>query len=255
MGERYILGKHAPKHDYRTLKFENYLTYNLPAPLMHCGWLERMKFWPMDLNDQIGCCVVAAVAHLIQLWTTYTLSSPLIIPDTIVEKVYSDITGYDPKTGKNDDGMAMLDILRFWSKPKNDLGDVCSAYMQATPQKHDEIKQAIRFFGGSLLGLNLPEDCQTDIGKGRTWHVKSGKGSAPGSWGGHCVPVVSYDPTGLICVTWGNIQKLTWQFLDKYCDEAWVVLSRDWINLTKNIAPNGFNWIQLQSDLQAIPHL
>ena len=52
---------------------------------------------------------------------------------------------------------------------------------------------------------------------------------APGSWGGHAVDVVGYDDAGLTVVTWGALQRLTWAFWDRYCDEGWCIVSTDFL--------------------------
>jgi hypothetical protein len=70
---------------------------------------------------------------------------------------------------------------------------------------------------------------------------------APGSWGGHAVPIVAYDARGLICITWGELMRMTWQFWNAYCDEAYGLLSPDWIAAGK--APAGFDWQQLVADM------
>src|SRR5438093_1137652 len=61
--------------------------------------------------------------------------------------------------------------------------------------------------------------------------------SKPGSWGGHAVDVVGFDASGLTVVTWGRLQAMTWSFWDRYCDESYAVLSRDF--LSHGRAPNG----------------
>ena len=44
------------------------------------------------------------------------------------------------------------------------------------------------------------------------------------------MPVVAYDVRGLTVITWAEAKRMTWTFLDAYCDEAYAVLSADWIN-------------------------
>ena len=73
---------------------------------------------------------------------------------------------------------------------------------------------------------------------------------APGSWGGHAVDVVGYDEGGLTVVTWGALQRLTWAFWDRYCDEAWCVLSPDF--LTEGRSPQGFDVDALRHDLELV---
>ena len=56
---------------------------------------------------------------------------------------------------------------------------------------------------------------------------------------GHYVPIIGYDANYLYVVTWGQIQKMTWAFYDKYNDEAWVMLSQEMFNSGKS--PEGFD--------------
>jgi len=43
--------------------------------------------------------------------------------------------------------------------------------------------------------------------------------------------------------------RATWQFIDTYCDEAYAVLSQDWINNVTKLSPSDFNLAALQTDL------
>ena len=79
--------------------------------------------------------------------------------------------------------------------------------------------------------------------------------NAPGSWGGHCVPIMQYNASasnrkGYEVISWGEVIDMTPLFMTTYGDEAYVVLSQDWIASGK--APNGFNLAQLMADLQSI---
>ena len=74
---------------------------------------------------------------------------------------------------------------------------------------------------------------------------------APGSWGGHAIPIVDYDQDGATCITWGALKKMSWNWLDVYCDEAYGLLSRDWLHASGN-APPGFDFDTLSKDMQFI---
>ena len=74
---------------------------------------------------------------------------------------------------------------------------------------------------------------------------------APGSWEKHTVPAVSYDTKGLRVVTWGALQRMTWDFWEAYVDEAYAILSKDWIEDSGH-APSGIDWESLKSDLQKV---
>jgi hypothetical protein len=45
---------------------------------------------------------------------------------------------------------------------------------------------------------------------------------------------------------------MSWQFYDAYMDEAFAVLSGDWINTKVGTSPSGFNMAALQKDLAAV---
>jgi len=72
---------------------------------------------------------------------------------------------------------------------------------------------------------------------------------APGSWGGHAVPVVAYDARTLTVITWGQRLSMTWGFFETYCDEAYAILDGDW--LKNNECPAGFDLATLEADLGA----
>jgi hypothetical protein len=113
------------------------------------------------------------------------------------------------------------------------------------------MRAAIDLFGAVYLGLDMPIDAQNQP---TLWDALSdypnGNG-APGSWGGHAVPLVGYDPNELKLVTWGQEIAETYKFSACYCTEAYAILSTDWANGTLN-APSGFNFTQLQADLAAL---
>src|SRR5215831_18235168 len=83
-------GKHPPKNDYRTLRFRDYVTPALPPPPASYDVLAAVfkqlnisdptKLFPIDGNDTLGDCTIAAVAHAI---TTY---SGLVGKETIMQK-------------------------------------------------------------------------------------------------------------------------------------------------------------------------
>jgi hypothetical protein len=73
----------------------------------------------------------------------------------------------------------------------------------------------------------------------------------PGSWGGHAVYLVAYDQNTLTCITWGQLKKMTWAWFDKYCSEAYALVSKDWVKAS-GLAPSGFDLVTLEEDLKAV---
>jgi hypothetical protein len=239
------LGKQAPKEDSRTLMLGDYLTSALPPAPAKAGW-EDVKSWGMMLNDSIGDCTCAGAGHMIEAWRASS-GSPVVIPDAEVLSAYEFVSGYDPKTGDNDNGAVCLDVLNAWRKGTIFSDHTISAYAKVEPSNHDQIKDAVWLFGGCYIGVALPICVQ---GK-KSWtmpHNPHAASSQPGSWGGHCVDIVAYDSRGTWVVSWGELIRVSWPFLATYCDEAYAVLSHDWIG-GKGQAPDGFDLAQLQADL------
>lgn len=243
------LGKLRARHDPRTLLLADYLDAEaLPPPPSHVRWTKNVKSWPMMRNDTVGDCTCAAAGHMIQQWTAFS-GTEVVPSDEDVIAAYSAITGYDPVTGANDDGAVELDVLNHWRR-HGVAGHRIMAYAAVEPGNLDHVKDSIELFGNCYIGLGLPRSAQHQ----RVWSLPPGgarNDGEPWSWGGHAVPVVGYDARGLVCVTWGTLKRMTWGFWNAYCDEAYCVLSRDWLK-PNGEAPSGFDLETLQSDLRAL---
>jgi hypothetical protein len=100
----------------------------------------------------------------------------------------------------------------------------------------------------------------TGVNGNPVWNLYQG-GSTQGdgqpySWGGHCVPIVGYgfdqdNNTGSEVVSWGQIFDMTWGFFSVYCDEAYAIITQDWIEANGQ-SPSGFDIAALQADLAAL---
>jgi hypothetical protein len=248
------LGKHSPRHDPRTLLFAAYVTAALPAPPPSLDLTTKMKVpWGMMDNAQIGDCTCAAAGHLLMEWTANAQSKIFMPSDAQIVAAYSAITGYNPKTGANDNGAQEIDVLNYW-RQTGIAGHKIQASVALEPSNHTHIMDGTWTFGGCYIGLALPKTAQAQTQNHQPWSVTSlgtkGDG-APGSWGGHAVPVVAYDSRSLTVVTWGALQTMTWGFWAAYCDEAYAILSPDFLKPKggQPVTPNGFNLAQLQEDL------
>lgn len=244
------LGKLPPRHDPRTLQLSKYLDVSkLPPPPPAVDYAAAIDDWPMMKNDTVGDCTCATAGHMIEQWTTYA-QKPFTPDDGAIIGAYSAITGYDPVTGLNDNGAVILDVLNYWRR-RGIARHQILAYVGLEPGNHIELKDAVAIFGSCYLGLALPISAQHQA----VWAVPPGGRigtGAPGSWGGHAVPVVAYDIRGLTVVTWGELKRMTWTFLDAYCDEAYAVLSNDWINTMTKVAVNHLNLAALREDLRQL---
>lgn len=242
------LGKHPARRDDRTLQMASYLRVEeLPKIPTEYSWAGKVSKWPMMKNDTVGDCTCAAAGHLIEEWTA-DVGATFVPTDDQIIAAYSAITGYDPKTGANDNGANELDVLNYWRK--TGIADrKIQAYVALEPRNRNHVLAAVYLFGGCYIGVQLPLSAQ----KQRVWAVPpegpTGRG-APNSWGGHAVPVVAYDDHGLTVVTWGALKRMTWSFWETYCDEAYAILSPDFLKAEKS--PLGFDVVALEEDLKQV---
>jgi len=244
------LGKQPVRHDPRTLLMASYVTPALPTPPASVDLTSKVPSWGMMDNDQIGDCTCAAAGHLIMEWTANAKPKMFTPSDKQIVASYSAITGYNPASGANDNGAVELDVLNYW-RQSGIAGHKISAYVALEPSNHMHIMDSVYIFGGCYIGLRLPISAQAQIQNHQPWSVPpqgpTGDGQ-PGSWGGHAVPVMAYDARGLTVVTWGALQLMTWMFWAAYCEEAYAILSPDYLTGQMQ-TPAGFNLQQLQADL------
>ncbi len=245
------LGKGVARHDPRTLLLASYVTPSLPAPPATFDLTTKVKApWGMMDNDQLGDCTCAAAGHLIMEWTANAGKKILVPTDKQIVAAYSAITGYNPTTGANDNGAVEIDVLNYW-RQTGIAGHKIGAYMALEPSNHNHVMDSVFIFEGCYIGVQLPISAQAQTQNHQPWSVPPGGTTGdgkPGSWGGHAIPVVAYDSRGVTVVTWGALQTMTWTFWEAYCDEAYAILSPDYLN-DKQEAPQGFSMKQLQADL------
>lgn len=241
----YRFGKYPPKIDYRTLRLRNYLTSALAPPPPAVNVLSRVyerlgtsdptTLFPMDGNDALGDCTIAALAHAV---TTYRglLGQTKIMAKQAVTKLYLHLTG------GVDTGLVELDVLNYWRK-RSVSGDKILGFVNIDPKNHLHIEQAIQLFGGVYLGFQVQQNCIQDFEARRPWTP------GPLTTDGHAVFAVGYDQTGVTVLTWGNTQQGTWGWWDECVDEAYAILPPE--AKKADFAP-GFNFEQLQTDLEAV---
>ncbi len=241
----YRFGKHPPKHDYRTLRFKSYATAALPAPPASLDVLTRAydklhtsdptKLFPMDGNDTLGDCTIAALAHAV---TTYRglIGQKDIMAKSAIIKLYMHLTG------GVDSGLNELDVLNYW-RQHSVAKDKILAYVSIDPKNHTHIKQAIQLFGGVYLGFQVQQNCIQEFDARKPWTP------APLTQDGHAVFAVGYDPKTVTVLTWGNTQQGTWAWWDECVDEAYAILPPE--AATSGFAP-GFDMAQLQADLSDV---
>jgi len=241
------LGKKAAKFDRRTLRLATYIEKRkLPhVPLTHNLSSKTLKAIPhlgKMKNDKLGDCTCAALGHAFQTWSVYG-GKPWTPTDAEIVEAYNLING------GVDQGAAMLDALQM-ARNVGIGGNTIYAYVAVDPLNHDQVRTAAFLFGGLYFGANLPVSAQDQLDKGQ-WEVTDGPAATPGSWGGHAINLVDYDKKGVTFVTWGALQKATWDWVARYCDECYAVLEEDWVG-SDNRSPQGFSLSKLARDIKAL---
>lgn len=241
----YRFGKHPPKRDYRTLRFKNYLMRAIAPPPASDNVLARVyaklkvndptKLFPMDGNDTLGDCTIAALAHAESTFRGLVGKEKVMSRQAVV-KLYMHLTG------GIDSGLNELDVLNYWRQHAVS-GDEIIAYVSIDPKNHTHIQQAIHLFGGVYLGFQVQQNCVQEFDAREPWIP------GPLTNDGHAVFAVGYDPNCVTVLTWGNTQQGTWAWWDDCVDEAYAILPREARN--PDFAP-GFDIAQLEADLTAV---
>ena len=232
------LGKTAPRLDRRTLQLHRYITPDLPTPPITRRWDAAATDWGVMGNDQYGNCVIATAAHAILTWRANELGDTARITDSAVVDLSREMGALD--------GYNILDRLSYWRK-HGMWGHPLWAYAQIASSNTELLKSAIDIFGAADIGLALP----TAWKDAPVWDTGHGRRYVEGSWGLHSVPVVGYDANQVYVVTWGAIQPMTWRGFLSYCDEAYALITPDWL-ARQGTTPSGFDLETLRASLDVV---
>jgi hypothetical protein len=247
----YRLGKNRPVVDARTLRFSSYVTPALqPAP-PSVDYGASVSAWPIYYNDQYGDCTCAAAAHLIQNWTA-NAGNEITPADSTVLSFYEHFVGTPPPA---DEGCDMLSVLKYWRRTGLDEHKV-TAFASIQLQDKAEAMNAMFLLGGIYIGVALPDSVVPPGGNyvEIPWVVPPEgpvAGAAPNQNNGHCIPAVGYDATNIYVITWGAVKSMSWQFYDAYADEAFAIVSQDFVDLAGQ-DPVGFSRTQMLRDLKEL---
>ena len=240
------LGRLPVKYDYRTLHGAKYMKEVSPPPPA-VDYASAVPTIRMYANDEIGDCTFAALGHATGLWTYDATKNEFVFTDNQIIKGYSDVSGYNPVTGANDNGCNELDVLNYWRKT-GVAGHKLLAYVALDITDHFQLMQAINLFGAIYTGFNVPQSAIDQNYAGQTWDVVANDG---GIVGGHAVSIGEYDANGLTCFTWAMRQRMTWRFWDAYFEESYAIVTVDWLDANGK-DPQGFDIDTLQVDLVAV---
>jgi hypothetical protein len=179
----------------------------------------------MYANDSLGDCVEAGLGHQIGQITAYSSGKEVMFQDADIIGAYSAIAGYKPGQPSTDQGTYTQDAMAWWRKTGL-KGHAIVLYASLDLTDTTALKQCIDLFGGVGVGFNFPAYAMDEFNAGQPWDVQKKNASIEG---GHFVLATGYDAQYLKVKTWGAEQEMSWAFLAKYADEAWVVLDDEMV--------------------------
>lgn len=258
-------GKQPATKDDRDLKFADYLEAEVILPHIPKSFgmdsvIERDD-WGMLGNgpdDSVepgfggaGDCVFAGAAHETMMWVgQHGYPTPLFTGKEVISD-YSALTGYVVGDESTDQGTNVREALGY--RQKTGIVDLygrrhkITAYAAIEPGNWEHILAAVYLFGAVGIGVEFPDSAMEQFQDGRSWSVVKGAKIE----GGHYIPLVARRGNTKL-VTWGREIGMSKDFFEKYCDEAWAILSPEMFDPLTGRAPNGFNGKQLAADLEAI---
>ena len=227
----------------------------------------KVTTWPMYCNgpdpgnppaapDGCGDCTFAEAAHAFTALGVYAGKPQVLFDDAAVLTGYSDVSGYDPATGDNDNGCQMQDVLAYLRTEglvdtKGHTHKVIAYAALEHPGDIQLLSQVLKTFGYAYLGIDCPVSAQDQFGDGPWTYV-------PGSpiLGGHCIGLHRRQPYGsrvgvFDLATWGALQPATIGFLQTYVTEAWAVVTQDWIEASGSSC-DGIALGQLEADMRLV---
>jgi hypothetical protein len=254
---KFIQGKSPPTTDDRNLKMNVILRVNNLPPIPETFDLDAKYVDLVDkemfLNDTYGDCVTAEHAHQTYRFERFEQGKQVVITNGDVKAQYF------KETGGGDNGLNMLTSLKIWRQDGFLIGGkIYKIFAFATVdwKNHDQVKLGCMLFNGVCFGMQVPKSAMDQHNNGMPWTVLANDG---GIEGGHAVymlkwlKIVSINAIGPVILTWGSYQQATWEFWDKYVDEAYVIIDdRDsWVDS----ATNPLNIPLLQTYLSQIGNL
>ncbi len=204
--------------------------------------------FPMYLNDSLGDCGEAMTLHGIEAFHLDAGTPVPAFADGDAEKLYEQVGGYVPGNPETDRGTDNHVLVKHWHRP----GVKCAAdgsehkivaTVGVDPKDVQLNQRAIWEFVALFRAIALPKTAQGQ----KEWEVTEPNlhgDAAPGSWGGHDIPYISYDGSVFGNVTWGTELLVTYGFDAAYAMEGFVVVTQEMLS-NEGVSPAGVDWTEL----------
>jgi hypothetical protein len=239
MSERIVgrFGRMTPKRPEGLHQLASYQTNPLPPAPASVG-VPAVPNWLMLANDKYGDCTFAGVVHA-------RMATAQI--DGVKFKPPSDktvVNEYLKFTNGRDAGAVEADLLQHW-QTQGLFNTKIAGYAPTDKADYDELKSVINTFGLAYIGILVPAPAMDQFRNHQPWHL-TGTPADQQIEGGHCVILVGYDNDHFYCITWGEVQAVTKQWLQCYMEESWAIITPE---ITKAGKLKDFRLADLQADI------
>jgi hypothetical protein len=212
---------------------------------------SKVASWPIYLNDVLGDCTIAGVGHMYGAWTCYASGTEALFGDDQVQAVYSRVGGYVPGDESTDNGCVMQDVLADQRShgmvdASGKVHKVAGYAAFGNPADEVLLGQVLDVFGSVYVGINVQQQMETEFGDGQPWTWDPSAEVV----GGHAVCLQRRLGSGsapLEYVTWGALQPATTDFQAHAAEEAWAVVTQDWVR-ANGTTVEGLDLQQLLAD-------
>jgi hypothetical protein len=255
-GRTLALGRLSPARTRGLqMRMSYYMQPGLPKPPEACDYSPKAMpaIDKMYLNDRLGDCVIAGMAHSAGIFTGNAGEPPLLFSDDAIVGLYGAIGGYNPSDPSTDQGCQETVAMAYWQQKGlfADGSHKISGWMLIDPTDIVQVRTAIWLFEIVFYGIALPDQWISPLPTaGFTWDVAGD----PDQQNGHAFVGMAYDKDKIKISTWGMEGYVTNAATAKYAaatagGQLYAVLSPDIISRAEQRAPNGFDFTQLTQDI------
>ena len=268
----HVGGRRRPKARAQ-FAFHNYIdrilgiTQNQPKTVLPCApadvdWSPKASaaLAQMYKNNYLGCCVVACALKLRGVWTgnSDTVPNGIVFPDDDVDPLYTLLSGgvYDPNNPANtDNGCDEITALNALVSTGYKDGEKITGYVSVDASNWENVMLAHWLFEGLMTGSELSATAIANIPSvnGATWDISG----TPVPTNGHCMAIVRCTPDQALLATWARLflvkrEDVQSSMVASAGGQLYGILSDEVINRATKKAPTGFDFDQLNIDMQAL---
>lgn len=218
----------------------------VPPVLRRAAAQGTYSFGMLD-NDQWGCCVAAAVFHILEMLRLRFGLAPTPWLAKVALAWYFAARGLAPcpPGGANDTGMDPVEAAKYW-QTTGPVGHTLVGF-GVLSNGSPNTRRYIYEMGAVMFAVALATQQQS---QGVDWVYEPGEQC--GSWGGHAIASDEFDENGYGIESWGEEGTMDNEF-EGTCGELVIVpLSHAAIG-AGGVGPGGSNFAQMLADLGLIP--